>query len=72
MADETYVTKLPPCDIHLYERNGTVVPAKYDAKTKKGPWANMCESCFRTHGIGLGVGRGQRLILRGPGTDITE
>lgn len=35
--------------------------AKYDGKTKGGPWAFMCESCFNTQGVGLGIGRGQKL-----------
>lgn len=29
----------------------------------------MCEPCFGTHGIGLGVGRGQRLVLPDDGED---
>lgn len=37
--------------------------AKYDGKTKLGPWANMCQSCFKEHGIGLGLGKGQELIV---------
>ena len=31
-----------------------------DGKTKMGPWGLMCEKCFRLHGIGLGLGRGQQ------------
>jgi len=31
-----------------------------DGRTKGGPWANMCMDCFATHGVGLGLGRGQR------------
>ena len=31
-----------------------------DGKTKRGPWANMCEHCFNAHGVGLGTGKGQR------------
>ena len=30
-----------------------------DGKTKGGPWAVMCEDCFKVHGVGLGVGKGQ-------------
>lgn len=30
-----------------------------DGKTRMGPWANMCPSCFQTHGVGLGLGKGQ-------------
>lgn len=36
-------------------------PAEYDGKTRFGPWAYMCEKCFREYGSGLGVGRGQHL-----------
>lgn len=64
MAESVEVAELPDCDIHKYERNGTIVPALYDGKTKRGPWASMCESCFVTHGIGLGTGKGQRYILK--------
>jgi hypothetical protein len=36
--------------------------ARYDGKTLMGPWAYMCEEHFTQRGIGLGLGRGQRLI----------
>jgi len=36
--------------------------ARYDGKTKMGPWANMCEDCFKKFGIGLGMGKGQKLV----------
>jgi len=47
---------IPVCDICHN------VPAVYDGKTIAGPWAYMCEGCFKGYGLGLGVGRGQRLI----------
>ncbi len=62
MADEAYVTALPTCDIHWHTRNERV-SAAYDAKTISGPWANMCADCFQAYGVGLGTGKGQRLIL---------
>ena len=31
-----------------------------DGATRMGPWANMCLPCSQKHGVGLGVGRGQR------------
>lgn len=37
--------------------------AKFDAKTKFGPWAYMCDHHFQINGIGLGTGLGQRLKL---------
>lgn len=52
------VRALPTCDF------GTE-PAKYDGATSIGPWANMCEAHFRQYGLGLGVGRGQRLVVGG-------
>lgn len=58
----TFVAELPPCDIHGLTRD-TVVPARYDGATRQGPWAYMCDGCFTTHGVGLGLGRGQRLFL---------
>jgi len=51
------VPKLPDCDFC-----GDV--AHYDGKTKLGPWANMCEPCFSENGIGLGLGRGQELVVQ--------
>jgi hypothetical protein len=47
----------PPCDL-CHER-----PAAVDGKTKMGPWAYMCVPCFEEYGIGLGLGRGQRLLI---------
>lgn len=38
-------------------------PASYDGKTRGGPWAFMCEVDFQQHGVGLGLGRGQRLLF---------
>lgn len=39
--------------------------ALYDGKTIHGPWAYMCQRHFDSIGVGLGTGRGQRLLLRG-------
>lgn len=50
------VFALPDCDFCGDE-------AHYDGKTKLGPWGNMCRDCFRTHGVGLGLGRGQELVV---------
>lgn len=52
----TEVRSLPNCDFCGAE-------AHYDAKTNMGPWGYMCEAHYRTHGIGLGLGKGQRLIV---------
>jgi hypothetical protein len=47
--------------------HGTVVTAGYDGATRFGPWANMCDACFTTYGRGLGIGRGQRLMVADSG-----
>jgi hypothetical protein len=59
MSTEVKVDRIPVCDVC------NTVPAAYDAKTAGGPWGYLCEGCFARHGVGLGTGRGQRLILRG-------
>lgn len=57
------VHELPDCDIHL-KLDGEHVPAVYDAVTKAGMWAFMCEGCWTAFGAGrLGLGLGQRLVL---------
>jgi len=56
--EEVEVSHIPKCDIC------GEVDAQYDGKTTSGPWANMCGSCFSHHGVGVGLGKGQRLILR--------
>ncbi len=53
---EVAVEVLPRCDFCDSQ-------AAYDGKTQMGPWANMCEAHFQAHGIGLGLGKGQKLVL---------
>lgn len=38
--------------------------ATVDGKTASGPWANMCDRDFENYGVGLGLGKGQRLIVQ--------
>lgn len=38
-----------------------------DGKTRMGPWAKMCHRCVMTHGVGLGLGRGQRYTKNAKG-----
>ena len=56
MGDSVKVSSLGKCD--FCERT-----SHYDAKMYTGPWAYLCEQHFRAWGVGLGTGRGQRLIL---------
>lgn len=59
MSDTVSVREvLPDCHWH------PGVPAAVDGRTHQGPWANMCGSCFELLGVGLGLGRGQRLVTR--------
>lgn len=66
MGDHKQVTvdHLPKCDFfeHGHCRNGG--EAHFDGKTIHGPWANMCEHHFSAFGIGIGLGRGQKLVVR--------
>ena len=40
----------------------------YDARTKRGPWANMSETSWRVYGLGkLGEGYGQRYVKTADG-----
>lgn len=58
MSSSTTVSRIPKCDFCSN-------PAYADGKTITGPWANMCGSHFEAHGVGLGTGKGQRLVLAG-------
>jgi len=50
------VSYRPKCDFCGKE-------AIIDGKTRFGPWAYMCPSHFAVHGVGLGLGKGQFLLL---------
>ena len=63
MITEAYIAKLPDCQICEVEDLQTEIPAEYDGKTIMGPWANMCAAHFASHGVGLGTGKGQKLIV---------
>lgn len=55
--EAVFVEKLPKCDF-------CDKPALYDGRTIMGPWAHMCEEHFKMYGVGLGVGKGQKLVAR--------
>lgn len=38
-----------------------------DGRLRVGPWANMCMTCHKTHGVGLGTGLGQRFTRQADG-----
>lgn len=60
MSESVEVAAFPPCDICA--KQGRYELAAYDAKTRMGPWANLCQVHYEAFGVGLGTGRGQRLI----------
>lgn len=59
-----YGKELPPCDFPHYSATEPIaVTAAYDGKTTDGPWAYMCPEHFQSHDVGLGTGKGQKLVL---------
>ena len=62
----TIVNTLPLCDFKTLLGNCSHDGvAHYDGVMREiGSWAYMCEHHFAVFGVGLGLGRGQRLILR--------
>jgi len=57
MSTKTKVTVLPVCDVCKTKK------AAFDARTVFGSWANLCSICFGQYGTGLGLGKGQHLVL---------
>jgi hypothetical protein len=54
---EVKVSEFPACDFCGHD-------AHYDGMTRmNGAWANMCDFHFKQAGVGLGLGKGQKLIL---------
>ena len=49
------VTKLPDCDMCKDTQ------ATYDARISTGGWGFLCYDCFQLYGVGLGLGKGQKL-----------
>ena len=51
------------CDICGREIEKTLI----DGMTQMGPWAVMCPTCHKIHGVGLGDGRGQKYVKNAEG-----
>ena len=71
----TIVEQLPLCDLHhdydpmngvaINPPNNEQVYARYDARERfTTRWGHMCKEHFENYGVGLGLGLGQKLILR--------
>jgi len=54
------VDKLPDCDIPECDE-----PAEYDARIPGSSWANLCQKHFDDFRCSLGLGMGQKLVVRG-------
>jgi hypothetical protein len=52
---------IPPKTCDICKKN--LVNVFFDAKTKMGPWANLCQDCFNKQGVGLGIGKGQKYTI---------
>jgi hypothetical protein len=48
------------CDMCTATLSADVIEYFVDGATKQGPWAILCPQCFEQHGVGLGLGRGQK------------
>ena len=63
MSTRVTVAKLPDCDLCKMDPVRKNAIAKYDGVLWTGPWAYMCEFHFKLRGVGLGLGRGQELVV---------
>jgi hypothetical protein len=68
VSDSVVVSVIPNCDICQVGPWPRTTPAVVDGKTQQGPWAYMCEQHHEQYGVGLGTGRGQRLVLASEST----
>lgn len=70
----TFVNELPVCDICVMTEEDPRFrkAAQFDGKTIAGSWAFMCPPHFQHVGIGLGEGKGQKLLLKTPTKGATR
>lgn len=62
--NEVVMQELPDCDVCKHQNRAEVNKARYDGSLMGvGSWAYMCQMHFTQFGSGLGIGRGQRLVL---------
>ena len=64
-----WISDYETCDV-CTKKIKDVEPWFVDGKTKEGPWALMCPACFGKHGVGLGLGKGQK--YNGKTADLIE
>ena len=63
---KTVVSTIPNCDLcpNVSDSGHLKNKAVYDAKTCYGPWAYVCKTHFVECGCLVGLGKGQKLVLR--------
>lgn len=59
---KTEVRALQEFHCDFCQSNNLIKRALYDGKTRLGYWSYMCQEHFYELGLGLGTGKGQRLI----------
>jgi hypothetical protein len=55
-----WLSPLHDCDV-CSQPFGKVM---FDARVLRGPWGNVCQTCFDRDCEGLGIGRGQKYELQ--------
>ena len=53
----------PPANCEVC--HASITDTFIDGRTIHGPWANMCPTCHKEIGVGLGTGRGQKYVKHG-------
>lgn len=62
--EEVEVEQIPECDVCI--AIGKIAnSAVADVRLDTGTWANVCEEHFKQYNCKLGLGLGQRFVLRG-------
>lgn len=57
----------PPESCDICDRAFSSLKLMFDCKTRGGPWATLCKTCFNLYGIGLGTGLGQEYTRQSDG-----
>lgn len=65
LPKHVWMAPVDKCDTCEKEISGKLGTFFFDAATKQGPWATMCETCFPMYSRGMiGSGNGQKYQLQ--------
>jgi hypothetical protein len=53
------------CEIPTCKAPDLTGKVRYEGATRLGIWQIMCAPCWEVHGMGLGIGRGQKFDAQG-------